>query len=1081
MLNSIIRFSLSYRLLIIALSIALLLFGGHVAYHLPIDVFPDLNRPRVVIMVEAPGLAPEEVESLVNFPIEASLNGAVGVEMVQSEATVGLGIIRVEFGWGTDLLVDRQIVAERLSTVAEMLPPGVAPHIAPVSSLMGQIMIVGLYVDPDHVMEGVEPTSQLELRSLADWTVRQRLQTIKGVSQVFVVGGEQKQYQVLLTPDALIRQGVSVKEVKAALAESNRDAAGGYLDQQGPYELLVRCIGRIQAIPGDDASAIRELENIVVKAQGDRSILLGQVAKVVVGEQTKRGDARIAIRTKEKATNQYTGRFIATPAVLLTITKQPGADTATVTRAVTAALQSLQERFPADVRVEPGLYQQQGFIDRAIYNVLEAVVVGSFLVVAILVLFLLNVRTTFITLTAIPLSVVSTALVFYWLDMTLNTMTLGGIAVAVGELVDDAIVDVENIFRRLRENQRAEHPVSAIKVVYDASCEIRNSIVFGTIIVVIVFLPVFALSGMEGKLFAPLGLAYIVSILSSLVVSLTLTPVLSYLLLGRGKLKKYQETDSIVLRTLKLPAGLAIRFSLRFPRSVLAVSFAAVLVAGYALTHLERDFLPPFDEGSIQINAVLPPGTSLETTLKTVADIQRQLQQCDAVLAMTLKTGRAELDEHAAPVNVTEIIATLDPASPKSRAEIIDEVRYLIGPTKIPGIITGVEQPMAHLISAMLSGVQAQIAIKVYGDDLQTLRRTADRIQAAIAGADDGGAVPGVVDLQVESQFDIPQLRIESIGEKLADYGLRREEMIEMVETAMNGSEISQIVQGQARYPLVLRLDRQYREDLDTIRRLRLDLPGGGQTTLESIARIFESSGPNTIKREQVRRRIAVTCNTAERGVVDVVEDIRAKIDPVVATLPSGYFIEYGGQFENQQSASRTIMLLFGASVIGMLLILQVMFRSLSLSLQVMVTLPTAFLGAVAALYWTNQTLSIAAMVGFISLCGIAARNGILLINHYMHLVEHEGEDWNDAMIVRAGKERLAPVLMTALASGIALIPLALAAGQPGKEILYPVATVIIGGLITSTAAEFFVRPALFGLYGKSAAVRSIRRRRESE
>ena len=1063
MLNAVIRFSLIHRLLILAASLALLGFGTWITYHLPIDVFPDLNRPRVVVMIEASGLAPEEVESLVNFPIEASLNGAAGVESVQSEASPGLGVVRVEFAWGTDIFADRQIVAERLSSIADQLPPGVSPQIAPVSSVMGQIMILGLFVDPE-LAEEDEATTLMELRTLADWTVRQRLRTISGVSQVFVVGGELKQYQVLLSPDALTRNAVTIEDVETALAESNRDAAGGYLDKQGPYELLVRVIGRIQA--PSDAVAVRELENIVVKTQGNRSILLREVATVTIGEQTKRGDARVAVRDGGN-------HFISAPAVLLTITKQPGADTSAVTNNVAAAVLDLQKSFPADVRVNTELYQQKGFIDRAVTNVLHAVRDGSILVVVILVLFLLNFRTTLITLTAIPLSIVATGIVFYLFGMSLNTMTLGGIAVAIGELVDDAIVDVENIFRRLKENRIAEKPLPTLRVVYEASREIRNSIVFGTIIVVLVFLPVFALSGMEGKLFAPLGLAYIVSILASLVISLTLTPVLSYLLLGKGKIKSYQEKDGFLLRLLKPIAGLSIRTSMRSATAVLVVAAALVLVAGVALARLERDFLPPFDEGSIQINAILPPGTSLETTTKTVGDIQKQLETVDAITSMTIKTGRAELDEHAAPVNTTEIIANLDPDSPKSRAQIIAEVRDAIAPEKIPGIVTGVEQPMAHLISSMLSGVQAQVAIKIFGDDLTTLRRAAEQIKAEIEGLD------GVVDLQVESQYNIPQLRIEAVGSGLAGYGLRREEVIKTVETAMNGSEISQIVQGQARFPLVVRLDQRYREDLDTVRRLRLELPDGGQTTLESVAKITQSSGPNTIKREQVRRRIAVTCNTENRGVVDVVEDIRRRIAPIVENLPSGYFVEYGGQFESQQSASRTIMILFGVAVIGMLLILQVMFRSVTLALQVMVTLPTAFIGAVAALYLTHQTLSIAAMVGFISLCGIAARNGILLLNHYLHLVQHEGEDWTMAMIVRAGKERLAPVLMTALASGIALVPLAMAAGEPGKEILYPVATVIIGGLITSTVAEFFVRPALFWKFGIPAAKRTLENRAE--
>ncbi len=1048
MLNRIIRFSLRNRLLVLALALFVLGYGGFQAVHLPIDVFPNLDRPRVVVMVEAPGLAPEEVESLIAFPIETSLNGATGVQAVRSSSAVGLAVINVEFDWGTDVYVARQIVAERLATIQDQLPPDVIPQLSPISSIMGQIMIIGMW------SEG-EKTSPMELRTLADWVVRQRLRTISGVSQVFVMGGDRKQFQVLVSPDLLLRYGVTLHEVETALAKSNENVTGGYLQQQGPYELLVRSLGRV--------TSVEEIEKVVVDIRGERPVLLKQIARVIEGPEVKRGDASAAVRDAQ-------GRWSGGPAVLLTISKQPGADTRRITAAVEKAIGGLKSSLPPDVRVSTELYQQRAFIDRAVANVLEALRDGSLLVVAVLFLFLMNLRTTFITLTAIPLSLAITALVFKWFGLSINTMTLGGLAVAMGELVDDAIVDVENIFRRLRENRLLARPRPSLAVVFEASCEVRNSIVYGNVIVVLVFLPVFALSGMEGRLFAPLGIAYIVSILSSLLVSMTLTPVLSYWLLGGIRPgSPERERDGPLLRLLKGIGGLCIRKSTEHPGTVLAGTAALAAVFAVALFGLESDFLPPFNEGSVQINVVLEPGASLETSRRLVPEIERQLRKIDAIQSLSFKTGRAELDEHAATVNITEVIAELD-ESKHSREETLAEIREVLSAENLPGAMISVEQPLAHLMSVMLSGVESQIAIKLYGDDLTELRRRAEEMKTAITG------IPGVEDLQVEQQVEIPQLRIELDGDRLVKYGLTRGDVNELIFTALNGRVVSEVIDGQRKFDLLVRLDEPFREDLDAVRRLQVELPGGGTVPLGSLADIYEASGPNTVRREQVRRRIVLQCNTAGRGLVDVVEDIRNTLAPLEARLPVGYFVEYGGQFESHQSASRTIAVLFAVALVGMFFVLYAMFRSGVLALQVMIALPTAFIGSVAALYFTGQTLSVAAMVGFISLCGIASRDGILLIAHYLHLVRYEGESWTREMIVRAGQERLAPVLMTSLTSGFGLIPLAMAAGEPGKEILYPVATVIIGGLISSTAMEFFVRPALFWSFGIGAAKRAVRR-----
>jgi HME family heavy-metal exporter len=1048
MLNAIIRFSLQQRLLIIALSVFLIGYGAWETLRLPIDVFPDLDRPRVVVMTEAPGMAPEEVESLITFPLETALNGANGVQEVRSSSGVGMSIIFVEFDWGTNIYNDRQIVTERLQLASANLPPGIQPQLAPISSIMGQILIIGMW------SEGGK-TGPLEIRTLADWVVRQRLLTIPGVAQVFTMGGGRKQFQVLVDPDALLRYGVTLDDVKKSVEESNRNATGGYLDRQGPNEFLVRALGRIQTV--------EDLQKVVVTIREDRPVALNQVARVVEAAQVKRGDSSAFVRRPD-------GEWEGGPAVVLTINKQPNADTREVTAAVEKALEELKPSLPDDIRIHPEIYSQKEFIDRAIENVIEALRDGGILVVVILFLFLMNFRTTFITLTAIPLSLVVTVLTFKAFGMSINTMTLGGLAVAIGELVDDAIVDVENIFRRLHENRRREKPKHPLQVVFLASTEVRNSIVFSTMIVVLVFIPLFALTGMPGQLFRPLGVAYIVSILASLLVSLTVTPVLSYWLLGNARLME-REHDGFVLRSLKWIAAKVIRFSLRFPGPILGVTLLAVAISLAALWTRERDFLPPFNEGAVQLNVVLPPGTSLQTSNEIAGQVERRLKEIPDIAGFARRTGRAELDEHAEGVNISEFIISLDPASNRSREESLAEIREAM--TEIPGIVTATEQPLAHLISHMLSGVKAEIGIKLYGDDLDLLRSTADRMKLAIA------EVPGVTDLMVEPQVIIPQLRIEVDRDQLLLYGLTPERVNEYVETAMNGEVISEVLIGQRTFDLLVRLDEPYRENLEVLRRLSIELPNGGRTPLASVAKIYESGGPNTINREQVRRRIVLQANVEERGLVDVVQDIQTQLRPIQESLPSGYFIEYGGQFESQQAASRTIFVLFLVALVGIFLVLYTMFHSVNLSLQVMAALPMAFIGAVAALVITGQTLTIAAMVGFIALVGVASRNGILLLNHYLHLVKYEGEHFNHAMIIRGGLERLAPVLMTALTAGIALVPLTLAAGEPGREILYPVATVIVGGLISSTLLDFFVHPALFWLFGRKPAERIVRQARE--
>jgi CzcA family heavy metal efflux pump len=1059
MLNAVIRFALQQRLLVIAISVFLVAFGAWQTMRMPIDVFPDLNRPRVVIMTEALGMAPEEVESLITFPIETTMNGANGVEAVRSSSGVGISVVYVEFAYGTDIYTDRQIVAERMQMVQDRLPQGIQPQLAPISSIMGQILMLGMWSDDSK-------TSPLELRTSADWVVRQRLLTIPGVSQVFTMGGERKQFQVLVDPEAMTRLGVTLEQVEQAVRKSNENGTGGYLDRQGPSELLVRSLGRI--------TSLAELEMLPVTIRGGRPVLLSQVASVREGAQIKRGDSSCFVRVESEnaASKKPAGNsqnFSGGPSVVLTVNKQPGADTRKVTDEVLRAIEELRPSLPPGVRIE-ATYSQKSFIERAIKNVEEALRDGVILVVIILFLFLMNIRTTFITLTAIPLSLFMTAIVFAVFGLSINTMTLGGIAVAMGELVDDAIVDVENIFRRLKENRIAGNPVNPLLVVFRASAEVRRSIVFSTMIVILVFLPLFALSGMEGKLFAPLGVAYIVSILSSLIVSLTVTPVLSYWLLGGSKSKGH-ETDGIVLRGLKWLGQRIIRFSLAMPYLNLSVTLLLVAIAAIFLSRLERDFLPPFNEGTIQLNVVLPPGTSLSASNEISRTVENSLKEIDDVQRFVRRTGRAELDEHAEGVNMSEFLIELDPKSPRSREQQLEEIRVAM--ENIPGIVTAVEQPIAHLISHMLSGVKAQVGIKVYGDDLDLLRQKAEAIKSKMQG------VAGVTDLLIEPQVIIPQLRIELNRAALTQYGLNASDVNDYVQTAMNGAIVSEVLDGMRTFDLVVRMKDEYREDIAGLKRLAIHLPGGGTVPLGTVANIYESGGPNTVNRENVRRRVVIQCNVKDRGVVDVVKDIQKAIEPVVASLPPGYYPTYEGQFQSQQSASQMIAILFAVALLGVFLVLYTLFRSINLALQVMAALPMAFIGSVAALVWTGQTVTIAAMVGFISLAGIASRNGVLLLQHYLHLVEYEGESFTKEMIVRAGIERLAPVLMTALTAGIALVPLVLAAGEPGKEILYPVATVILGGVISSTMLDFFVHPALFWLFGLRSAERVVRSSKE--
>ncbi len=1136
MLDAIIRLSLRYRTLVVIASLVMLLYGSYLATQMSIDVFPDLDRPRVVIITEAQGLATEEVEALVTRPIEIALMGASGVQAVRSQTTAGLNVIYVEFDWSTPVRAARQTISERLATLEGSLPDGIRPQMTPPSSIMGQIVVAGMHRqrgptggklapvgetgfvaelnaderdftlqvwnpevrhdpaawkpidfelldwlteprsengdatalaaisidDQQHEIEFQSRTRQLiELRTIADWIIRPRLLKVAGVAEVFMQGGDRKQYQILLDPAALLEYDVTVQAVEQVLRESNINTSGGYAIT-GETERPIRVLGRLGSGSRD---VVQELKDIPVSRNPKRSVLLDQVAHVIEGPEIKRGDGSI---------NGESG-------VVFTVVKQPHVDTRQLTDDVAAAFDEVEASLPHDIRVNSELFRLKNFIDRGIFNVGEALVIGATLVILVLFLFLLNVRTTFITLTAIPMSLVMTTLVFRvtgWIsgnELSINVMTLGGIAVAMGELVDDAIVDVENIFRRLKENNHLARPRPAIRVVYEASKEIRNAILFGTAVVILVFLPLFALSGVEGRLFAPLGFAYIVSILASFLISLTVTPVLSYYLLSNAAATR-QEGDGLVLRTFKALATPLIRVSMAMPGTLLLATWIVVGIAAWQLAAMGRDFLPPFDEGSVQVNVTLPPGSSLQASnqvSQAIDGVFKSMQKSASnpdgeILDFVRRTGRAEKDEHASPVNFGEYILSMSPDAEQNREDMLAELLERIQ-NEVPGVDIEVEQPLAHLISHMVSGVYAQIAIKIHGDDLDTLLSLAQQVKGSIED------VQGITPPIIEPVRMTPELHIQFRGEDLSLHGLTREYVADVLQTALRGEVVSEVLEGQRRFDLLIRLEKPSRTDYANLGRLRIDLPHRtaeskrGQIELRDVAKISEGSGPNSVNRENASRRIVVRCNTQGRDLASAVTEIKQRVDDQVA-MPVGYYVEYGGQFESQQRATRLIGILAGVSVIGMFAVLFVLFSSVRVVLQILNALPTAFIGGVAALVVTQQNLTVASLVGFISLGGIAVRNGILLVTHYFHLMKEEGEAFSPEMIVRGSLERLAPVLMTALTAGIGLIPLVLGGQEPGREILYPVATVILGGLTTSTFCEFLIHPGLFWKFsGKDA------------
>lgn len=1025
MLNKIIGFSLQNRILVLVASVLLLIGGTYTAMHTEVDVFPDLNAPTVVIMTEANGMAAEEVEQLVTFPVETAVNGATGVRRVRSSSTNGFSVVWVEFDWDTDIYLARQIVSEKLAVVSESLPANVGkPTLGPQSSILGEMLIVGLTADS---------TSMLDLRTIADWTIRPRLLSTGGVAQVAVLGGDIKEYQVQLDPERMRHYGVTLSEVMNITREMNLNANGGVLYEYG-NEYIVRGVL--------STDKVDQIAKAVVRSNGvsGAPILLEDIADVQVGA-----------KLPKLGTASERGKH----AVLLTVTKQPATSTLELTDKLEASLQDLQKNLPADVKVSTDIFRQSRFIESSIGNVQKSLLEGGIFVVIVLFLFLANIRTTVISLVTLPLSLIASILALHYMGFTINTMSLGGMAIAIGSLVDDAIVDVENVYKRLHENRLkpAGEQLPILEVVFNASKEVRMPILNSTLIIIVSFVPLFFLSGMEGRMLVPLGIAFIVALVASTVVALTVTPVLCSYLLGKEKTKKQnnENSDSAVARKMKQWYGSALTFVLGHKKGVLGGTIGLFVVALGCFFTLGRSFLPPFNEGSFTINISSLPGISLEESDKMGHRAEELLLSIPEIQTVARKTGRAELDEHALGVNVSEIEAPFE-LKDRSRSELVAEVREKLG--TIVGANVEIGQPISHRIDAMLSGTKANIAIKLFGDDLNRMFTLGNEIKSAIQG------IPGIADLNVEQQIERPQLVISPKREMLAKYGISLPEFSEFVNVCLAGEAVSQVYEKGKSFDLTVRVKDNLRDEMEKIRNLMIDTGDGQKIPLNYVAEIRSAMGPNTISRENVKRKIVISANVADRDLRSVVNDIQAQVDAQIK-LPEGYHIEYGGQFESEQAASRTLALTSFMSIVVIFLLLYHEFRSMKESAIILINLPLALIGGVFALLITTGEVSIPAIIGFISLFGIATRNGMLLISHYNHLQQEEGYGVYDS-VIRGSLDRLNPILMTALSSALALIPLALSGDLPGNEIQSPMAKVILGGLLTSTFLNGFIIPIVY-------------------
>jgi HME family heavy-metal exporter len=1019
--------SLRNRLFVLAMAGILVLLGAYTARQLPVDVFPDLNRPTVTIMTESEGYAPPEVEQLVSFPIETQMNGVPGVSRVRSVSGIGLSIVYVEFEWGTDIFRNRQLVAERLAQVQSQLPLNVTPQIGPISSIMGQILLIAVTS---------KTASPMEVREIADFTIRPRLLAIPGVAQVIPIGGEVRQYRIAPLPSALRALGVGYEQIELALRQFGTNTGGGFTDQNA-REFLIRNIGR--------TTSLEDLRNIVVTTIEGRPILLRQVANVEFSPKVKRGDAG----------------YMSKPAVIVSVEKQPNVDTVQLTRQITQVLAELEPSLPSGVKANEIIFRQASFIENSIQNVERVLFEAALVVAVILFAFLLNWRTTAISLTAIPVSILTTAIIFKLLGLSINTMTLGGLAIAIGELVDDAVVDVENIFRRLRENREQGNPRSVFNVVVSASNEVRSGIVYATMIIVLVFVPLFALSGIEGRLFAPLGHAYIISILASLLVSITLTPVMAYYLLPG--MKRLAERESWLVRKLKSANHAALGFAFAHKGLLLGVTVLAVLGAGAGALGLKRAFLPAFNEGTFTINIAFNPGVSLSESTRVGSIAERLLLDVPEVISVGRRTGRAELDEHAEGIHSSDLEVDLK-RSQRPKPEIVADIRSRLS---VLPLSVNVGQPISHRLDHLLSGVRAELALKLFGDDLDTLRNSAEELRLRLS------KIEGIQDLQVEKQVRIPQLEIRVDYTRAALYGVQPGAVTDQLSRLSSGRVISRVVDGYKRYDVVMRLPDRLRTT-EKLGDLLIKTPSGW-IPARQIADVKETDGPNQILRENGRRRIVILANSdGKTDMAEIVRRIRAELD--AASLPQGVTASLEGTFQAQEEASRRIGVLSVISLALIFAILYSRYRSAVLALIIMGGVPLALIGSVAALALTDQPLSVASMVGFITLAGIATRNGILKISHYINLALREQMEFGPQLVIRGSLERMTPVLMTALSAGLALLPLLIAADEPGKEILHPVAVTIFGGLVSATLLDALITPVLFLMFGRKPLMRLMQR-----
>ncbi|WP_144394561.1 efflux RND transporter permease subunit [Pleionea sediminis] len=1016
MIEKTIDWSLKNRLLILAAAVLLLFWGSWTASDTSVDVFPDLTAPVVTVVAEAHGMPPVDVERLITFPIETAMNGASGVRRVRSSTGVGISVVNVEFEWGTDIYKARQIVSEKLQTTSANLPNDLPPPaLAPVASVMGDIMFIALVSDTH---------SEMELKTIADWVVRRRLLAVPGIAEVIPNGGETKQFQVIASPERLSAYGVSLEQLKTAVAESNNNAAAGFM-VENLQEYLIQGLGKVETI--------NDIEQAVVTTVNDFPVLVRDIADVVVGPAPRRG----------------TAAYNAKSAIVLGIQKQPNVNTLKVTKELDEVIEKLQLTLPEGMRIETNVFRQSNFINTAIDNLVVALRDGAILVIAIMFVFLLSVRATGIALLAIPLSVLTAILTIKWLGGSLNTMTLGGLAIAMGALVDDAIIVVENIVRRLRENTQSSDKKPVYQIILTATREIQSSIVFATLIIILVFIPLFFLTGVEGRLLQPLGFAYIVALAASLFVALTVTPVLCFYLLPKSK-TVFNRHDSKLTSGLKRFYRPWLSFTLK--RSGIVITIAGVLLLASVAVFLQfgRGFLPEFNEGSLTISVVTLPGTSLETSDEIGQRAETILLNEPEVIATARRTGRAERDPHAQQVFSSEIEVTLK-MQERSKAELLSSLRQKFA--AIPGTNVVIGQPISHRIDHMLSGTRANIAIKLFGDDLAELRKLGTQIEGLVQ------EVPGAVDVAVEQQSEIPFLQVKFDRPALANYGLSVHDAAEIVETAFNGTAVSTVLDGQASFDLVVKFSGVNKESEASIKETLVTLNNGAIVPIQAFAEIKKQRGPNTISRENVQRKLVVMANVAERDLISVVNDIQTTIDNNI-DLPTGYFIEYGGQFESAQSAGSQLLILGIVVIIGIFFLLITAFNSTKDAFLIMLNLPLALIGGVAGVWIIGGNLTIAAVIGFITLFGIATRNGVILVDHIKHLLA-EGQALKDA-VVQGSEERLIPILMTALATALALIPLALASGEPGSEIQAPMAVVILFGLISSTFLNMIVVPTLY-------------------